>query len=66
MRATEQGGRRMGGFPGSLTRHRISFLLMRFHHGFFHFLDALVKENVILPADRNQKKNFSLILRSVK
>ena len=56
----------MGGFPGSLTRHRISFLLMRFHHGFFHFLDAFVKENIILPADVNQKKNFSLVLRRVK
>lgn len=56
----------MGGFPGSLTRHRVSFLLMRFHHGFFHFLDAFVKENVILPAHGNQKKNFSLVLRRVK
>ena len=56
----------MGGFPGSLTRHRISFLLMRFRHGLFHFLDAFVKENVILPADGNRKKNLSLVLRPVK
>ena len=56
----------MGGFPGPLTRHRISFLLMRFHHGFFHFLDASVKENVILPAHGKQKKNFSLVWRRVK
>lgn len=41
-----------------ITRHRISFLLMRFHHGFFQLLDAFVKENVIIPADGNQKKEL--------